>query len=1210
MYSFYPDFLEGRGASFPKFRLASCSQLRLDPATRRRILMRFYLTTFLLVCAILQISARSFAQKISISEKEAALITVFDQISEQSGYDFFVSRALVKDARPVSLDVKNAELKDVLDKVFNCQPLKYSIVNKTIIISQKEESLLDKIKDALTLPISVRGRVIDSLGRPLAGAVVRIKGGSAAFATDNNGEFFFGSVEEGSILIVSYIGYATREIPVASYVRVMMSVNPEVLKEVTIVNNGFQEINRERATGSYSKPDMEVFKNRTGTVNVLTRLEGLIPGLTIVQGPRVTISQRNGSSTPNQGIVRGTSSIQLNPDPLFVVNNVIVPDISTLNPDDVADITVLKDAAAAAIWGSRAANGVIVITTKKGNKNGKLKIGYNSFVNFQGKPDFDYIPVLSSSDYIRAAREIFSPQSYPLASLSNSVLTPHEWFLYNPSGLSQARVNAGLDSLSSISNKGQISDLLYRNAISSNQTLSASGGNDRYSFYGSLSYNNTQTNRPGDKNDTYRLNFSQNINPGKRVKIAVNSILSNSISSALRPIAIDNSFLPYQLFQDENGNSIPMNYLTGWSEALRLDYQNRSRINLNYVPLDELNYGNTKSNSLSVQLNATASVDIWKGLSFKGTYGYQKSPTTSSSYDDMQSYRMRRELLTMTVAPTAGSTPVYYLPSEGGKFSTSTVDQRNWTVRNQLVFNQALRKGKDYLTLQGGQEIQEQFSITNGSTVRGYNPALQSYAMMDYTLNRNGLNSVVRGFFSESPFFKQEELQRFRSWFALGSFSFNHKYVIDGSWRVDHSNLFGRDKSTQNKPAWSIGGKWNASREGFLNDVKWLNNLALRGTYGIAGNSPYSAAGSNYNILNAEFGQNIGGTALTVQSPANNRLLWEITRTKNLGFDLAVLNNRINFSFDHYRKKTTNLLGSSVLNPFTGFNSVTGNLGELTNKGIEFSLRTTNLRSANFEWATNITMSRNKNKLVNYGTISPFLNQGASKVMTNYFPGYSMYPLFAYQYAGLDNLGDPTIRLADGTVTKRMSVAVGDDVAFQGTVIPVYSGGVSNTFRFKAFSLSANMIYNLGHVMRRDVNTFYTGRLTGATTLFTGNISSYFNDRWKQPGDEAFTNVPAYVADQNAHFRRDINYYTKGDINVVSASYMKLRDITLTYTMPRSVLQKVRIDGLSVFVQSGNFMIWKANKNGIDPEYHDLVSGLRRAPAFEHPISIGTNISL
>ncbi|WP_207532719.1 SusC/RagA family TonB-linked outer membrane protein [Desertivirga arenae] len=1172
--------------------------------------MRFYLSTFILFSAIMQISARSFAQKISISEKNAALITVFDQISEQSGYDFFVSRALVKDARPVSLNVKDEELKVVLEKVFAGQSLKYSIVDKTIVISKKEESLLDKIKDALTLPISVRGRVIDSLGRPLAGAVVRIKGGNAAFATDNNGEFFFGSVEEGSILIVSYVGYATREVPVASYVRVMMSVNPEVLKEVTIVNNGFQEINRERASGSYSKPDMEVFKNRTGTVNVLTRLEGLIPGLTIVQGPRVTIS-RNGSTAGNQGLIRGASSIQLNPDPLFVVNNVVVPDISDLNPDDVADITVLKDAAAAAIWGSRAANGVIVITTKKGSKTGKLKIGYNSFVNFQGKPDFEYNPVLSSEEYIRAAREVFSPQNYPLASLSTSVLTPHEWFLYNPAGLSQARVNAGLDSLASINNMGQVKDLLYRDAISSNQTLSASGGNDRYSFYGSLSYNNTRTNRPGDKNDTYRLNFSQNINPGKRVKISLNSILSNSTSSSLRPLTIENSFLPYQLFQDENGNAIPMNYLTGWSEALRLDYQNRSRINLNYVPLDELNYGNSKSNNLSVQLNATASVDIWKGLSFKGTYGYQKSPSNSTSYDDMQSYKMRRELLTMTVAPTAGSTPVYYIPSTGGKYSTSNMDQRNWTVRNQLVFNQALRKGKDYLTLQGGQEIQEQFSISTGSVVRGYNPALQTYELMNYTLNRNGLNSIVRGYFSESPYFKQEVLQRFKSWFALGSYSFDHKYVIDGSWRVDHSNLFGQDKSTQNKPAWSIGGKWIATRESFLDDVKWLNNLSLRGTYGIAGNSPYAAAGSNYNILAAEFGQNIAGTGLTVQSPANNRLLWEITRTRNLGFDLAVLNNRINFSFDHYRKKTTNLLGGLVLNPLTGHNSITGNLGELTNKGLEFSLRTINLRSAAFDWSTNLTLSYNKNKLVDYGTMSPFLNQGATKVGSTYFPGYSMYPLFAYQFAGLDNLGDPMIRLADGSVTKRGYVAVGDDIVFKGTVVPVYSGGFSNTFRLKAFSLSANMIYNLGHVMRRDVNNFYTGRLTGATTTFSGNITSYFNDRWKQPGDKAFTNVPSYVADQNIHYsRRDVNYYIRGDVNVVSASYVKLRDITLTYTMPRSVLQKLKMEGLNVFLQSGNFMVWKANKNGIDPEYHGLSTGERRLPPFKHPLSIGTNISL
>jgi hypothetical protein len=221
-----------------------------------------------------------------------------------------------------------------------------------------------------------------------------------------------------------------------------------------------------------------------------------------------------------------------------------------------------------------------------------------------------------------------------------------------------------------------------------------------------------------------------------------------------------------------------------------------------------------------------------------------------------------------------------------------------------------------------------------------------------------------------------------------------------------------------------------------------------------------------------------------------------------------------------------------------------------------------------------------------------------------------MQPVFAYHYAGLDNMGDPQIKQNDGTITKTPYVARPEDVYYMGTLVPKVTGGFTNSLQYKAFTLTANIIFNLGHVMRKDVNAFYSDRLTGITGQFAGNISPLFLNRWKKPGDEAFTDVPSYVSDMNDHYnRRDINYYTYSDVNVVSASYIKLRDITLSYKLPATALQLLHMTGMTVYMQSGNFMLWKANKNGIDPEYHTLANGVRRMPAFRHSWSLGANIN-
>ncbi|RZM15422.1 MAG: TonB-dependent receptor [Pedobacter sp.] len=386
--------------------------------------------------------------------------------------------------------------------------------------------------------------------------------------------------------------------------------------------------------------------------------------------------------------------------------------------------------------------------------------------------------------------------------------------------------------------------------------------------------------------------------------------------------------------------------------------------------------------------------------------------------------------------------------------------------------------------------------------------------------------------------------------------------------------------------------------------------LALRATYGLTGNAPAPGTVASQDILNAQTSGFLqGGSGLQILTPANRQLTWESTKTTNLGLDFAVLQSRINGSIDLYYKKTTDLLGNVPTNSFTGYSTIVGNLGDLENKGIELSLNSVNIRTNSFRWSTSINMAYNKNKLTRLSLNAP-VTTGAGRVNQQYVEGFPAFAVFAYDFAGLDALGDPRIALADGTVTKALNAAGVGDVKYMGTYQPVWSGGISNVFTYKQFSLSANAVLNLGHVIRRDVNRYFTGRLTHTTNTFTtGNVHEDFASRWRQQGDELNTNIPSFVSNTAlSDSRRNLNYYILGDDNVVSASYIKMRDITLAYSLPNLITSKLGVQQVTLRAQLSNVMLWKANDFDIDPEFQNAPFGIRTMLLNQGTVSFGLNV--
>lgn len=1195
-----------------------------------KIALVMKLTTVLLLAMVLQVSAKTMAQTVTYTGKAVPLQQVLTAIREQTGYKFFYRNEDLEGAPVVTVQWKDEALQHALETMLAARQLEFSMEGKTIFISKKEVQKTTAAPavagDGQAVQGEASGVVRDTKGRPIPGVTVIVKGGRVITATDDHGFFMLRNLSAGDTLLFSSVSYEPTALP-ANLDGLMAVVMHERITALSIVtvsyNTGYQTLSKERATGSFGKPDMQAFHNRVGTNDIVGRLEGQVAGLSIGQPGDLASSYNGDGISTRKSLIRGTTTVVGNipAEPLYVVNGVLVHDFATVNADDIQDITILKDAAAAAIWGARAANGVIVVITKSGHNNQPLSVNYSGSINLQGKPDFSYLPVLSSRQFIETAKEVFDPVAFNWNDVSTGFVSPHEKILYDQyrGVISAGQANASLDSLGRINNLGQIKDIWFRNAMTNNQTVSVSGGTNAYNFYGSLGWIGVQSNTPGSRNNSYRVSLSQNVHAGKRLSITLNTTLINSVSSADNEISVSNNFLPYQLFRDAAGNSINMPYMTGYGDSLRNDYAARSLINLDYDPIKERSYGSSNSNNLNINVTANAELKIWKGLSFIGTYGYVRGPGTSENYSDAKTLLQRRQLLSFTKAPYIGATPEYLLPTDGGTYTVTTYDQRNWTVRNQLAYNASPRHGKDVLSLQAGEEAAQDQRVGSNNTLYGYKKALGTYAVLDYKTLSQGVFGTVTGYgyFNGQPFNVTNILSRYYSWFALGSYTFDSKYSLDLSWRRDHSNLFGSDVSAQNKPIYSFGGKWQLAREEFMKKISWLNDLALRATYGITGNSPYVGAASISDILEANpaaYSGGVAGDALDILNAANRKVSWESTHTLNLAVDFGVLNRRITGSIEVYNKRTTDLLYNLPVNQLNGFTSSLGNLGELRNKGIELTIHSDNLHTGDFSWSTNFNFSHNKNKLVSLGdgVVQDYMNTPSYIMSALYVIGQPLQPLYAYRFAGLDNMGDPQIKLGDGkTITKDPFIATKNDLVFKGTTIPPYYGGLNNTFQYKGLSLAVNMVYNLGHVMRPDVNQFYAGRLGGNTASFGGqNIAPSFLNRWKQPGDEKKTDIPSFVADYSSYSRRNVDYYTKGDINVVSASYVKIRDFTLGYDLSPSVLRTLKVKRVNVYGQVTNFMVWKANHDGIDPEYMSLSSGYRDLPPFKHSYSLGLNVTL
>lgn len=1165
---------------------------------------------FLLVLLAFPVFLWAQERNVTLQIKEMKVEQAVLKLRKTSGFKFLFNHEEVKNAGSKTIDMKNRPLPEVMDALLKNTNLTYRI-EKDIVVIIPQKSTPTKVQK-----VKVNGIVTDKDRNALPGVAIINSSTGWGTTTDIDGNFMLEVPNDThTILCFSMLGMKSQEMMLGNRrtFNIVMEENSVQLNDVVVT--GYQTISKERSAGSFSVISGSEISDKTGlTGNIIESLEGLTTGLSV-----------NFSEGQDKFLIRGITSINSTRSPLYVVDGVPMSADTfekMINSNDIEKVTFLKDATAASIWGAQAANGVMVVTTKEGtNTDKKVRISYNGSYTYKGKPDYDYMQYMSSDMFIKSAQEIFNPDFYTWQSVTTTtngisgkipIVYPHEMIMYKQLNgeISATDADRALQQLASQNNRNQIEDNFMKGAFFTKHSLSFQGGGEKYNFYGSFGYeHSTASNR--DKSNNYQLNLKQNFDLTKwlSMDLGINLALSDN-NYAISPYQTDlNTVFPYMMFTDANGNPISHSDLL-YYEPNRLDYEQKSGKSLDYTPLTDNREGFNKSLGYDARVNLGIHVKILKGLSYDGRFQYQRGNDKKEVFSEQNSYRVREELVRLaTVDKTTGS-PVFYLPTTGGNYQTTNNNTTNWTVRNQLMFDRTFDKIESQITALAGMEVRSDKVNIQNTNLRGYNPQTMTYTSYDeLTLQTTGVKNPIipstgsaATLSSKSNSFSETEL-RFVSAYANAAYTWKSKYSVNASIRVDQSNLFGSDPSVQFKPIWAVGGAWSLGQEEFMKQADFLNRLNLRFSYGLGGNSPDPGLGGPYDILypvnNSLFSSL--GQGYVVITPANDKLTWEKTSIINCGVDFAMFNHRLSGSVDVYLKNTTNLLGNIALHPSSGWGKALANFGSMKNSGFELSLNSHNIKGREFNWLTNFTLTFNKNKVTEL-----YVEDGkspSSLIKKNFVAGYAAQSLFAYQWAGLDDMGDPQVYDENGNKVK-LSKNLTDINALRcmGSMQPLWYGGLTNTFSYKGFDLSFMFIYNLGHKMRNDTNSFWSGRLTG-------NIHKDFNDRWRQKGDENFTNVPSYVSNtKESTTRREYEFYQYADINILNASYIKLRDLSLSYSLPQNICAKFASENIKIRLQAANLFYIAANKEGIDPEAQNLRYG-RRTTHYGPSYSVGVTIN-
>jgi len=1041
--------------------------------------------------------------------------------------------------------------------------------------------------------IDVRGRIVNEEGRPVI-ATVTIKGTKNITGTDENGYFTLKNVPENSVLIMSGVNIETFEVNVNGRLDLgTLKAKNKIVQvgEVVVANTGYQSLKPNEINGSVVVIDNKTLNQQAGT-NILKRLNNVTSGLLENIGKSNTNRQNNTNIS-----IRGLNTINGPLDPLIVLDGFIYEgDINNINPNDVESVTVLKDASAASIWGSRAGNGVIVITTKKGEFNRKLQVSANANIIVSSKPDLFSLHQMTTGDYVDMEQYLFN-QGYFDDQINYApylALTPGVQIFLNRRNefISSSDSAKQIDALKQTDSRNDYNKYVYTNTVTQQYSINLNGGSSNNSYFASIAYDNNLS----DLHATYKklnIKIENTYRPLKNMQIGLNAYYTNSnavtgMPGYNNPLAtVNGRYVPYFKLADEQGNptEFPRKYSNSYIDSVGMG----KLLDWKYYPLDDYKHSETTTNLQELYATAVINYRASQSLGFELKYQYQIQQSGLEHLADIQSFEARDMINSFTqIDPATGV--VNYIVPPGGIRTLSNSTTESSTLRGQLNFKN--RWGRHSVNAIAGSEVRQTKGAEDTYTTYGYNSNPLTASNVDFV---NSYPDFITGDYNSlfgSPYFSNTTY-RFISFYGNAVYIFKDRYSLSASARKDGSNIFGAYTNDKWKPLWSIGAGWKISDENFYKSGL-LPLLKIKATYGYSGNVDLSRTA----LPIAMYFTAPAPTYLPITriiSINNSDLKWEQSRQINLGIEFSTKNNILSGSIDYYLKKGTDLYGQTPYDYTTwGLNqTITKNVAAMKGKGIDLNIQSINLHRE-FKWTTNLLLNYNRSKTTAYYTESAkngiALLGGGNTIIP--VIGKPLYGIVAYKWGGLDNAGNPQGYLDGKLSTDYRAMAEeantkgleNGNIVYVGSGSPLYFGSLINTFIWKQLSVSINISYRFNYY-------FLKPSIRYSALVNNGVGNSDYEKRWKNPGDELVTNVPSfqYPVDNN----RD-NFYNLSEINVLRADNIRLQYINMSYSFNNLRTKKNFFRNLQVYANAANLMLlWKKNKEGLDPDYPNSLQPIR-----------------
>lgn len=1215
----------------------------------RKTLLTMKITFMLTVLSVLNLNAATgqIKETISLGKTRMTLEEAFNTITKQSNYDIFYNYDELDVKRMVEFPAANMDVDALLKAALGSRHT-YQITGSTIVISASPQRQPQR-------PASTRitGKVTDNKGNPLTGVQVALKLSKYITITDAKGAYGLNfPATDKAVVVFSMVGMRNEEVIYTGQATINVKMQERVQDVSEVVVTGYGDVSRRNQTSASSSISVEEI-DVPGLNTLDMMLEGRIPGLFVNQNsgqPGVAARMR----------VRGTSTIVGNQAPLIVIDGVIQTDpvnidpnsvndldfvnrlgnaITGINPGDIERIDVLKDAAATALYGARSANGVIVLTTKKGN-SGPPTVGYRFDGTFSLRPRYTDcgFNMMNSAQRVDLARELIEKGT---GYASDGYTDDLSWPGYEGAYLNHFKYgNTSFEEYQARTRYYETLntdwlDILTRDAFSQAHSVNISGGSETTRYYISLGYNDEQGNIKGEENKRYSTNLRVSNNHKKlstQVGVMANMSRKNYVSPELNI----------------------MNYATTMSRAIGLYnadgslwFQPRTST---YAGNQPFNIKHEKDNSSmdidqnSVSLNANIQYKMTEHLRAQLVGSYQYSNTDQEEWFGEDSFHSRN-------LHAGGSGASSTLPF-GGVLKANNTKNNSYTLRAQLDYSSYLGlaqkhfinamvcgdiSSSDYL----GKVLEHRgYYKDRGRTFPDYSDlaanTLSNYSAFLIWLAKNG-----------NPAYS-ESLTNMASLVATATYAYDERYIINFNTRSDWSNAFGNRSNEKFMPIWSISGRWNIDKD-LLERVEWVDLLALRLSYGLQGNM-HTDQPTQMSITRGKYNSTFDYFTSTVKSYPNPDLEWEQTNSYNVGVDFSFWGNKFSGQLQYYYKKTTNALLSKRVATINGVSSYVVNAGDVENQGVEVSFNFKPINqgiSANgkrgWVWRIDPQIGQALNKLLNQKinrnnkllqdelTLDDLLSGRA------YVAGKPLNTFFSFRYNGLSNLGHPTFKGLE-TENKDELKAKYDEVgkedkkevwwlllAESGRREATLQGGISNYLAYRNISFSFNLSYSLGSKIRLLP---LTGAYGAVTPKPHENVRAEFVNRWRHPGDEKFTDIPVAgpVTDYNtlqgwwanAAWRplqasnntppTIFSMYNNSDLRVASGNYLKVQSAVLRYTFNERLLNRIGLSHADVALAGTNLLMLCSSKlKGQDPTQSGSSGTVNLTPRPSFSLSVNVN---